>query len=462
MLCLDLILKNAMNRFAATALLLLALSLRLGAGVRVDAERTDGGPLFKFAAISRPASNDAASTARFALVDGTRDRNGGPLDVLRDDRLPDEGDRPAENFFFRAGTDGGRILIDLGKVIPVKRFSSYSWHTGTRAPQFFKLFASDGGVAGFNEAPKRGTDPLSCGWKLLATVDTRARGGGQHGVAVTDSDGVLGKFRFLLMDIAQTESDDPFGNTFFSEIDVVDADGPEPAPIEAVVFQPVIKKFATADGKFHFTLDATVAPDLAGWSEKKLQPAVLEWYPKLVEMLPGEGFRAATNVTLRYRTDMGGTPASAGGARVNLNAAWFRRELDREAVGSVIHELVHVVQAYGQSRRREPDARRAPGWIVEGIPDYIRWFLYEPQTRGAEISARALPNARYDASYRVTGNFLDWVSGKYDKNLVRKLNAAAREGRYNEQLWKDWTGRTVQELGDEWKAALTAKLKAAE
>ena len=42
-----------------------------------------------------------------------------------------------------------------------------------------------------------------------------------------------------------------------------------------------------------------------------------------------------------------------------------------------MHELVHVVQQY---------RRRPPGWLVEGIPDYIRWYLYEPQSRGAEIS----------------------------------------------------------------------------
>jgi len=28
---------------------------------------------------------------------------------------------------------------------------------------------------------------------------------------------------------------------------------------------------------------------------------------------------------------------------------------------------------------------------------------------------------------------------------------AAGEGKYKEDLWKDWTGKTVQELGDEWK-----------
>ena len=37
-------------------------------------------------------------------------------------------------------------------------------------------------------------------------------------------------------------------------------------------------------------------------------------------------------------------------------------------------------------------------------------------------------------------------------------DAAAREGRYSEDLWKQHTGRTVQELGEAWKQDLQKKL----
>jgi hypothetical protein len=178
-------------------------------------------------------------------------------------------------------------------------------------------------------------------------------------------------------------------------------------------------------------------------------------------MLPGDGFQAATNITLRFRNDMGGTPASAGGGRVNLNAGWFRREPQREAPGSVVHELVHVVQDYGRARRGNPGATRTPGWLVEGIADYIRWFLYEPETKGAEITERNFARAKYDASYRVTGNFLNWVTETHDREIVRKLNAAAREGKYAEALWKAWTGRTLPELGEDWRRACEARISAA-
>jgi hypothetical protein len=189
---------------------------------------------------------------------------------------------------------------------------------------------------------------------------------------------------------------------------------------------------------------------------------VQEWYPKLVAMLPSEGWTPTTNVTLRFRTDMGGTPASAGGGFINLNAGWFKKELKREARGAVVHEMVHVVQNYRGGGRNNPTAARMPGWLVEGIPDYIRWFLYEPQTKGAEISKARIANARYDGMYRVTGNFLNWVSQTYDTNIVVKINAAGRQGKYTEEIWKTLTGKTIQELNDEWKKALEAKVAAAD
>lgn len=216
--------------------------------------------------------------------------------------------------------------------------------------------------------------------------------------------------------------------------------------------------FQAADGKCHFTLDTAAAPDLAEWATNDLAPVVQEWYPRIVKLLPSPGFEAATNVTIRFREGMGRTPASAGGGRVNCNVEWFRRNLKGEAKGAVVHELVHIVQQYGRARRDNPDAARTPGWIVEGIPDYIRWFLYEPEAKGAEITQRNLSRARYDGNYRITANFLNWVVEKYDKNIIQKLNTAAREGKYAETLWKDYTTKTIQDLGDEWRKAHELRL----
>ena len=430
------------------------------AGVSVATGFSATGSNFTFTSVPLPANNDAATAVRFTLVDGVCDRNGGSLDVLHDGRVASGEDQPSKNFFFQSGTDGGRIQVDLGRTISVKQVNSYSWHSGARAPQVFALYAADGKGDGFKSEPKRGCDPTACGWTLIAHVNTRPKddeGGGQHGVAIGADSGVIGVFRYLLFDISQTESRDPFGNTFFSEIDVIDANGPVPA--SGVVAAALIQnKFEAESGKYRFTIDATDAPDLADWAEKELKPVVQSWYPRLVALLASDGYQAPAEIVLRFRDDMGGTPASAGGASINLNAVWFRRELKREALGSVVHEMVHVVQNYGRARRTSPNASSTPGWLVEGIADYVRWFLYEPQTRGAEMTKRNIAGAKYDASYRVTGNFLDWATQTHDKELVRKLNAAAREGRYAESLWQEWTGKSVQELGDDWKKSHEQRL----
>ncbi len=442
-----------------TGALLFLLAPASHAEVKVATGTSATGSGFTFQSVPAPANNDAATTAQFTLVDGTRDMNGGDLAVLHDGRVPTNEDQPSENFFFRA--DGGRIRVDLGRVIFVKQVGSYSWHRGTRAPQVYKLYAADGTAAGFQLGPMKGTDPATCGWKFIASVDSRPKAGdgaGQHGVAITDTTGVIGKFRHLLFDIARTEERDPFGNTFFSEIDVMDANGPAPTAIAAV--KPILKSFDAESGKFRFIIDATAAPDLADWCEKDLKPVVQNWYPKIVAMLPSDGYQAPTDITLKFRSDMGGTPASAAGAGVNLNTQWFRGELQRQAAGAVIHELVHVVQNY-RGPRGNPNATATPGWIVEGIADYVRWFLYEPQSKGAEITKGNLAKASYDSSYRITGNFLNWLTQTHDKEIVRKLNAAAREGKYGGPLWKDWTGKSVQELGEEWKKSHEQRLNAA-
>ncbi len=306
-------------------------------------------------------------------------------------------------------------------------------------------------VSDFNPEPKAGVDPAQSGWTLVARVDTRPtknKGeGGQHGVTISNTDGAIGQFRYLLFDIEKTEDRDPFGNTFYSEIDVVDTNGPEPT---SIVEKPILTSFETDDGKYHFTVDATEAPDLLDWSEKELKSVVVEWYPRIVALLASIDYVAPVKVSFRFRHDMRGTPASAAGAVVNLNAPWFRTQLQSEARGAVVHELVHVVQNYW-SRRGNVKASQTPGWVVEGIADYVRWFLYEPQSHGAEITQGNFAKANYDSSYRVTGNFLDWLTQTYDKDLVQKLNATAREGRYSESIWKDLTGTTLQELGGEWK-----------
>ena len=150
---------------------------------------------------------------------------------------------------------------------------------------------------------------------------------------------------------------------------------------------------------------------------------------------------------------MKGIPAYASGPTISMNAEWFRGQLNGEARGAVVHEMVHVVQGYPGRNRGGRGVVAPPGWIVEGIPDYIRWFLFEPETGGAKLSAERLKDAKHNASYRTTANFIDWVIRNHpnDGRFLEQLNAAAREGRYSGETWKELTGKTEQELADSWR-----------
>jgi hypothetical protein len=348
------------------------------------------------------------------------------------------------------------------------------------------------------------------------------------------------------------------------------------------------------DGSCEITIDTAKAPDLKDWAEHKLAPVLAQWYPKISALLPSAGYTPPKKWSVIIAPGDG--VAATGGSRVTANAIWLREQLDKEAVGALVHEEVHVVQQYGGGRRNNPPghfslgdvtnlvsltkeltdnagpvavflgrqltpaerkalaeyrgpgpkartwrtnlvaalnriidgpdiydaalfkdvtlrdttvslrdqkpeggdwkrlnralledalpgglARRSAGgrnrgntgWLTEGIPDYIRWFLFEPQAQGAGAAyiQKRIDNSakrgqvyepQYNDSYRISANFLNFVTAKYDRHIVSKLNDALRQGAYYDEIWADNTGKTVQELNQEWAAKLhreLAKLK---
>jgi len=206
---------------------LLSVTLAAPAQVKVTADYNPNATAtsaFKFKNVPLPAKDDAAAKAKLLLLDGEIDPNGADLSALTDGVLPTNEDEPAKNLFFNAGTGGGRFRMDLGSAIEIAQVNTYSWHPNTRGPQVYQLWASDGTDPKFNAEPKGNIDPATCGWKLITIVDTRAKqgdDGGQHGVSIADAKGSLGKYRYLLFDCYVTETADEYGNTFYSEVDVV-------------------------------------------------------------------------------------------------------------------------------------------------------------------------------------------------------------------------------------------------
>lgn len=140
--------------------------------------------------------------------------------------LPDD---PANNFFWNDNSPLPLVIsFDLGSIKAIGRVNSYSWHhgNGVRAAQDYNLYGSTGTAIGFNPA-----NLASPGWTLLTHVDSEVPGGqganaGQQGVSVSDTTGLLGNFRYVGFGVNAPFG---FGNTFYSEIDIVAI--PEPSAL---------------------------------------------------------------------------------------------------------------------------------------------------------------------------------------------------------------------------------------
>jgi hypothetical protein len=187
-----------------------------------------------------------------------------------------------------------------------------------------------------------------------------------------------------------------------------------------------------------FTLDVSDAPEIREWGEKTVRVCERQ-YPMICDFLASDGYKPPTQLRMTLKTDYKGV-AAAGGGRITGSVKYFK---DRpNDVGAMVHETVHCVQNYR--------ARGLPGWLVEGIADYVRFWKYEPGKAGRLDPVRA----QYNGSYRTTAAFLAFVSDKYDPHLVTKLNARMRAGTYEAGVWKELTGKPVEELNQEWRQSL--------
>jgi hypothetical protein len=131
--------------------------------------------------------------------------------------------------------------------------------------------------------------------------------------------------------------------------------------------------------------------------------------------------------------------AETGDGTSRFNPEWMKRH--PQDLDVVTHEVMHVVQDYKDD---------GPGWITEGIADYVR-YVYGVNNKAAKwLLPDYKPGQRYTDAYRVTARFLLWVEKNKYKKIVDDLDKAMREGNYTPGLWTRLTGKTVDELWDEY------------
>ena len=185
--------------------------------------------------------------------------------------------------------------------------------------------------------------------------------------------------------------------------------------------------------------DYSAAPDLKAWSEKADRQMEESW-ADTAAILYTPGFITPNKVNVVFRAGPDVTPVAAnGGGVMTVNVAWARAH--PEDTPLTVHEVTHTVQSMSAYN---------PVWLIEGISDYIRWTQFEPQNFKVQINPAT---ANYTDSYRTTGAFLRWCELHYDARLVTKLNNDVRFGNYTPEKWKDYTGKDVGVL---WQEFLTA------
>ena len=188
-------------------------------------------------------------------------------------------------------------------------------------------------------------------------------------------------------------------------------------------------------------VDSSEAPELFRYTIR-CQALMGVWYPKILRSLGQSPDPLQRRITLRIRADhpedMKGWVAYASGDSVTVFADYARGAGDD--IGAIIHELTHVLQKY----------KNAPGWIVEGIADYVRYFVYEPKPRPERED---LKGRSYKDGYGTTAAFLAWTQAKYDRSLVPRLHADARAGLFNDRTFRKYTGKDVDTLWSEYVQA---------
>lgn len=172
--------------------------------------------------------------------------------------------------------------------------------------------------------------------------------------------------------------------------------------------------------------------------QTRLVTTFFKVYPELAkEYNPG----TLKDVKMVIDTAYKGVAATADG-KVTIASSWLHKR--PEDIDVVTHEVMHIVQDYGESV--------GPGWLTEGIADYARNKFGVNNTAAKWSLPEFKATQNYDNAYRVTARFLYWVEEKVKPGIVKELDSELRKHTYTDDSWKKQTGKTVDELWKQYAA----------
>lgn len=203
-----------------------------------------------------------------------------------------------------------------------------------------------------------------------------------------------------------------------------------------------VANLSAFEGGARVSIDSSRSQEHRAWAESAERMAN-EWYPRLGNLLSSSPRFELPRVVIELSPDYDGV-AAASGRRITLSSKWVR-DHPVDARGVVVHELVHVVQAYPENRE---------GWVTEGIADFIRYGIFEAWP--LEKFPRPHKPHPYTDGYQTAGGFLLWLEGEASPGVVRRLNSALRGGTYGPGTFRAITGRSADDLWAAYAASLDA------
>jgi hypothetical protein len=173
--------------------------------------------------------------------------------------------------------------------------------------------------------------------------------------------------------------------------------------------------------------------------KQKLINTFFTVYPKIVNEYNKKSLKT---VNFFIDTAYHGVAATDNG-RVVFSVAYMTKH--PADIDVVTHEVMHIAQDYG-------NFEGGPGWLTEGIADYVRNEHGIANTEANWKLPDYKPTQNYDNAYRITARFLVWVETKVKKGTVKKLDSQMRDHTYTADTWKKLTGKTVNELWKDYSA----------
>ena len=204
-----------------------------------------------------------------------------------------------------------------------------------------------------------------------------------------------------------------------------------------------VSKMVEVSGK---KIKLTLTVDLKG--HRDLKPRVNEMtqlyfaqWPKIVKMLNAPIDRTPTHLSLSFRENLG-HPAHVAGTNIVIEGKHLRLHPD-DTSGVFVHELTHFVQSYPGG---------APGWFAEGTADYVRYKTF-PNSKWANRNKARTDKTKPLSAYWNSTAFLLWIEKTQKPNTVSQVSRLCKEGKYNEDVWKKFTGKSLKELVKEYKTS---------